>query len=442
MSKNSVKRILRDGNAEVPKICRVEKLTPKLDRIRDLYHACKGNLVRVAEELDRDGTPTAYSTLTAFCRRYEIGTKPKERAGRYYFKPGEEMQHDTSPHTPTIGGKIRKVDCASLVMCYSRMIYAQAYTNWRRFECKVFLTEALKYFGGAASRCMLDNSTVIMKGGTGANAVPADEMAAFSDRFGFDFVAHEVGDANRSGRVERPFSYIENNFYAGRTFESIDDLNDQLRTWCDVRNHSFKRQIGAKPFELFAVEKPLLKPLPLYVPEVYDLHTRHVDVEGYVCVHTNRYSAPAKLIGRQVAVRETIDRIRIFDGHQLVAAHVRLESGKQRRVTLPEHQHPRRRNEKHRPRLPEEVTLRAVAPDMSRFIDALYKRHGGHASRYIRRLNRLFLDYPTETLVETIRTALHYTLLDLGRIERMVLRAIAGNFFRLPTPPDDDEEDV
>ena len=42
------------------------------------------------------------------------------------------------------------------------------------------------------------------------------EMAAFAERFGFTFAAHEKGDANRSARVERPFDYIENNFLAGR----------------------------------------------------------------------------------------------------------------------------------------------------------------------------------------------------------------------------------
>jgi len=32
------------------------------------------------------------------------------------------------------------------------------------------------------------------------------EMAAFADRFGFRFEAHRIGDADRSGRVERPLS--------------------------------------------------------------------------------------------------------------------------------------------------------------------------------------------------------------------------------------------
>jgi len=48
--------------------------------------------------------------------------------------------------------------------------------------------------------------------------VPVPEMAAFAERYGFHFQAHEKGDANRSARVERSFRYIETNFLAGRTF--------------------------------------------------------------------------------------------------------------------------------------------------------------------------------------------------------------------------------
>jgi hypothetical protein len=47
---------------------------------------------------------------------------------------------------------------------------------------------------------------VILARGSGKNAVVAPEMEAFGKRFGFLFVAHAVGDANRSARVERPFS--------------------------------------------------------------------------------------------------------------------------------------------------------------------------------------------------------------------------------------------
>jgi hypothetical protein len=67
---------------------------------------------------------------------------------------------------------------------------------------------------------------------------------------------------------------------------------NEPRFWCDRVNSTYKKHIGAVPRELFAVERPHLKPLPAWIPEVYRLHPRTVDVEGYVSVNSMRYSAP------------------------------------------------------------------------------------------------------------------------------------------------------
>ena len=164
------------------------------------------------------------------------------------------------------------------------MIFFQLYPRFTRFECKVFLTEALAYFGGAAARCMIDNTHVVVLKGTGADMVPVPEMAAFAERFGFDFAAHEMGDANRSARVEGPFDYIENNFLAGREFRDWDDLNARRAPGATRATPGLQPQLHASRRELFAAEQPALKPLPICVPEVYQLHHRIVDVEGYVNV--------------------------------------------------------------------------------------------------------------------------------------------------------------
>ena len=171
--------------------------------------------------------------------------------------------------------------------------------------------------------------------------VPVPEMAAFGERFGFQFVAHAIGNANRSARVERPFWFIETNFLAGRTFRSWEDLNQQARQWCDKVNSTYKKHIRAVPRELFAVERPQLKPLPAWIPEVYRLHQRMVDVEGYVALHTNRYSVPLEWIGRRVEVRETKDKIEIqLDARQLVT-HRRIAEAEHQRVLLAQHRPPR-----------------------------------------------------------------------------------------------------
>ncbi|MCK5366508.1 MAG: IS21 family transposase [Gammaproteobacteria bacterium] len=447
ISKNTVKRVLSEPSA--PPAARSLSLEPHTALVRELFARCQGNRVRVHEELAHAGVAVPYPTLTRFLRRVGIGVTPKERAGQYHFAPGQEMQHDTSPHTVTIAGTARKLQCASLVLCYSRMLYAQCFVPFHRFYAKIFLTEALAYFQGSASRCMLDNSNIIIVHGTGKNAVPAPEMEAFAARFGFVFVAHEIGDANRSGRVERPFHFIEHNFYPGRSFASRADLNTQLRAWCEQKNHAYKRHLRAVPAELFAAERPQLRPLPIFIPEPYQTHWRTVDLEGYVHLHTNRYSAPDVAIGRSVQVRETHTRVRVFAGHRLLCEHPREEEGARLRKTLPAHRHPGRASKSGTlPALPEEATLRASAPEFAALVEQLRTRHAGRAVRPIRRLHRLFLDYPTEPLRQVVAEALRYGLTDLERIERMLLRTLSGDFFRLPPtepetidPTDSPEED-
>ena len=100
-------------------------------------------------------------------------------------------------------------------------------------------------------------------------------------------MAHAIGNANRSGRVERPFHFIEGNFLAGRTFSSWEDPNQRAREWCDKVNSTYKKHIRAVPRELYAVERLHLKPLPAWIPAVYRLYQRRVDIEGYVALNSN-----------------------------------------------------------------------------------------------------------------------------------------------------------
>ena len=439
VSRLSVRRVLRARSAEVPELDRGEKAEPYRQQILELMHQCKGNLVRVHEELVAGGAELSYQALTAFCRRHGIGQPPVVAAGRYEFEPGEEMQHDTSPHEVRLGGKNRKVQTASAVLCYSRMLFFQCYPSFQRFDCKVFLTEALRYFSGSPARVMIDNTHVVVLRGTGREMVPVPEMAAFGERFGFQFVAHEIGDANRSARVERPFRFIEGNFLAGRTFSSWEDLNQQARQWCDKVNSTYKKHIRAVPRELFALERLHLKPLPAWIPEVYRLQERLVDVEGYIALHSNRYSVPVDWIGRRVEVRETKDKIEIqLDARRLVT-HRRLVEAEHRRVTLAEHRPPRghgarRRDHPH----PEEKAIVAAAPELADYVAGLKQRSRKTVTLALRQLLRLVREYPREPLLGAVREAARYGLYDLDRVERMILRRVAREYFLLDEGPPDD----
>jgi hypothetical protein len=430
ISRNAAREIVRSGQVDVPSRESSDKTYPHAELVRELFQRCEGNRVRVAEELAARQVEIPYSTLTAGLRRLGVGVKVKQPAGRYDFGPGVEMQHDTSPHQLELGGKKRKVQTASLVLGYSRMRFQQSYPTWNRFWCKVFLTDALVFLQGAAGRCMVDNSSVVIARGTGKNATVAPEMEAFAQRFGFAFKAHELGDANRSGKVERPFHHYEHNFLAGRTFTDWDDLHKQARAWCERQNAQFRKHLQASSVELWTAERPALRLLPVYIPEVYTLDERIVDLEGYVALHANRYSAPAACLGRRLEVRAYKDRVVLFDGKQQVAEHRRVEDGQGVRITNPEHREPRRKPGTPPRQLPEEQVLRAAGDAIAKLGEIVKARHG---ARGLRRLHRLYLDYPNEALVKAAATAVAFGLHDIERIERLVLRTVRATYFRLPT---------
>jgi hypothetical protein len=50
------------------------------------------------------------------------------------------------------------------------------------------------------------------------------------------------------------------------------------------------------------------------------------------------------------------------------------------------------------------------------------------------------LEYPQEPLDKALRVALDHGLLELHRIETLVLRFVAGDFFRLPRTDDDPKD--
>src|ERR1035437_2961767 len=362
VSRQTVRTVLRSNSSNVPEIQRAEKAEPYSEQILDLLKSCKGNLVRVHEDLVAGGAVLSYQALTGFCRRQGIGQTPIKAAGQYHFEPGVEMQHDTSPHSVEVGGRKYNAQTASGVLCYSRMLFFQINPTFNRFDCKVFLTDALRHTGGVVERVMIDNTHVVVLRGTGREMIPVPEMEAFADRFGFRFVAHERSDANRSARVERPFSFIENNFLAGRTFASWEDLNHQARQWRDKVNSTYKKYIRAVPRELFAVERQHLKPLPAWIPEPYRLHSRAVDVEGYVSVNSIRYSVPVAWIGRRVEVRETRDKLEIELDARHILTHERAVTPLQQRITLAAHRPPRGAGVKRSDPHPEEKAIIDAAP--------------------------------------------------------------------------------
>jgi transposase len=431
VSRNTVDRVLKT-QATLSSI-RKSGYDQHIEQVRELFGECQCNVVRVQEELAaRYGIAIPYQSLTWLIRKYQLRTPAPKRAGRYYFKPGEEMQHDTSPHRLKLGNRLLTAQCAALSLAYSRQLFIQYYPRFTRFECKTFLTEALAYMQGACGRCVIDNTSVIVSHGTGPDAGFAPEMEAFARIYGVQFMAHRLNDPNRKARIERPFDYVERNFLAGRTFSDWRDLNHQARQWCEqVANRKPKRSLGMSPMEAWIMEKPSMHPLPKVLPPVYLAEQRTVDIEGYVHLDTIRYSVPDTLIGKTVEVLKYWQRVVIYHGRTIVAEHERELSGRDKRITKPGHHRPLNRKKAHQGSSMEEQTLTGQHETLDRYVADIKKQARGRGIVKLRRLLDLKRTYPAAPFLKAVEEALHYGLYDLARLEKMILKKTGGDFFEL-----------
>src|SRR4029453_19493007 len=59
-------------------------------------------------------------------------------------------------------------------------------------------------------------------------------LIALAKHYGFLPRAGRPYRAKKKGKVERPFSYIRQDFFLARSFRSLEDLNTQLQDWLDT----------------------------------------------------------------------------------------------------------------------------------------------------------------------------------------------------------------
>lgn len=426
LSRNTVRRILRPpAGAEVPAL--PPGMTPTA--LQAAFTRAQGNVVRMQELLVAEyAQPVAYSTLTRWVRSANL-RQPPVRSGEYVFGPGEEMQHDTSPHRVRLGDRVVTLQCASLILACSRRLFIQYYPRFTRFEAKLFLRDAVVFMGGCCPVCIIDNTSVVLASGSGPDAIIAPEMAAFGQALGFTFRAHHVGHADRKGRIERPFAWAEGHFLPGRHFIDYADLNAQAVAWCrEVANRKPKRVLGMSPDAAYLIEQPHLQPLPTVMPPVYAVSERVVDLYGYVSLETNRYSVPERLVGQTVTVYKYPDEVQIHHQGRRVATHSRLIGQRDGRQLDRAH-HPTPVRVRH---APERITQGFYdAPVLRDYVGVLQQRSRGRGARAVRLLLELQRTYPQQPFLSAIHQAARFGLYDLGRLEKLILQYVAGEFFRL-----------
>lgn len=433
----TVRQIIKDRGEVI-----LHKRSPKVaideGRLRDLYDKCDGWLQRVYEKLtEEDGLRIGYSTLTRRCRELGLSEEPSDRCadGELMVKPGQEMQHDTSPYTITIGGRSRGVIASGLYYRYSKIRYVKFYFSFDRFTMKCFFHEALSHFSFVASECWIDNTNLARLRGTGKNAIFVPEMEAFGKCYGFEWHCHEINHCNRKAGTERNFFTIESNFFPGRTFENLPDLNRQAKVWATERY--FRRphaKSGVIPAEAFEFEKPHLVRLPEGLIAPYRKHERPTDRKGYVALHANYYWVPGIKAHETMQLIEYPDRLKIYRHHECVADYALVsaeERGKKSRpegVTgVPERpQHDKSGSDE------EEKRLRVISESVSQYLDWIKKTPGRvrYHHRFMIALYALSQRMTTSLFIAAIDQARLHGIAEIDsicRIAEIILRTQGKN---------------
>ncbi len=384
LDRKTVRKVIASGlepPAYGPRQAKVTQLQPfepylreRLDAVPELTGR------RLHRELAAAGYRGGYTILTDLLREIRpVAALPFEV--RFETPPGRQAQVDFA-HFRTVftdePGAERVVWLFSLVLGHSRML-------WGRFvpqqdlqtllRCHAAAFEAL---GGAPAEILYDRMrTVFVREDPDAGHIVYNRtLIEFARHYGYLPKACQAYRAKTKGKVERPFRYIREDFFLGRSFRSLGDLNEQFRQWLDEvanpRTHATTRRVVA---EHFAEERPSLQPLPAGPFQAVLRLERRITRDGMVSVDGNLYSVPNTTRRRPVEVHSMAHEVRILEDGQVVAVHPVLDGRGQRRIIAGHRTAPApvnsqtRRHDPQSGRSGDVVALRPLA-----FYDAVGKR--------------------------------------------------------------------
>jgi len=292
---------------------------------------------QLLQQLRQQGYAGGYSILKEFVRQVRPVRKPAFLM--LEFAPGECAQVDWGNFgSIAVGSTRRRLSFFVMVLCYSRLLYVEFTLSEGMEQFLSCHRHAFEFFGGSTGKVMIDNLKV------GVLRHPAGQKALFHPRYldlaahyGFQPVACNVRKGNEKGRVENGVGYVKKNFLGGLDLPSFAAVNPGAIQWRDtIANIRIHGETHRKPIDLFAEEKPRLRPLPV-MP--YDCAVvRPIAANGccHVIFDTNRYSVPHLYASQKLTLKLSADQLLLFHREKLIATHPRSYDRRQK-VSHPDH---------------------------------------------------------------------------------------------------------
>ncbi len=247
--------------------------------------------------------------------------------------PGEQAQVDWAHFSHIMIGKAKRPLMAFvMVLSFSRKIFLRFYLNQRIENFLRGHEAAFLAWNGVPRVILSDNlkSAVLERQG---DAIRFNKTyLEFSAHYKFEARPVAIARGNEKGRVERAIRYIRDNFFAGRIWVDIDDLNAQAAAWCDgiAADRPCPEEPTKSVRNVFEEEKSKLYQLsdnPYVTDEREEVK---VGKTPYLRYDLNDYSIPYAHVRRLLTVIAAPTEISIMDGMTKIAQHPRCyDKGKQ-----------------------------------------------------------------------------------------------------------------
>ncbi|NBQ88692.1 MAG: IS21 family transposase [Betaproteobacteria bacterium] len=269
-----------------------------------------------------EGGPSHFRFLVA-------GMRPRPPAEAYLrlrTLPGEQAQVDWGHFGHLQIGRARRPLMAFvMVLSHSRMIFLRFFLNARIDAFLRGHVEAFDALGGVPRVLLYDNlkSAVLERVGDAIRFNP--QLLALAGHHRFEPRPVAVARGNEKGRVERAIRYVRDNFFAGRSFTDLDDLNVQAAAWClgAAADRRWPEDHTRSVRQAWQAEQPRLL---VASPQGFALEERVAGAVGktpYVRFDLNDYSVPHTHVRRTLVVLADEHTVRILDGSSELARHRR-----------------------------------------------------------------------------------------------------------------------
>jgi hypothetical protein len=270
-----------------------------------------------------------------------------------------------------------------------------------------------------AATCLYDNMKVVVTSYDGDQPIYNTRFLAFATHYGFQPWACRPHRPQTKGKVEKPFHYVETNLLNGRTFTSLEHLNEMAVRWlaetADVRLH---RELKRRPIDVFEEEKPHLLALPARPYDTARVLYRTVDADGHIAYLQNFYSVPWQRIGELLPVRVTENELIVYGPDiREIARHQLYPSGTTgNKHSLPAHS-PGRDHLQKRELLKQRFA--EFGPDGVRFFEELLRTRRNGKDEASRVLGLLAV-YRREDLAQALERASRYRAFSWSAVERIL----------------------